>query len=318
MGSKSLRTGVVAGAMLIAQGAGPIPAGAAQSTQPAQQAQPAEAAVVVPCDAVALVNAITAANNAGSKQFLTLASSCTYNLTRAAVTGTRGPNGLPIITGNIELTGYRTIIKRSSSDPFRLIEVAGTLSVGHGVTFVGGDAGPNTGGAILNARGTVSITTATIRNNAADSGAAISNDRGQFTLSDTSIRANSTVAAGSGGGGGAIYNDGTMTVSTSSLLENVANTSGGAIYNELTGTLTVTDSEVLTNQAGVQGGGLYNGTEGAATFTNTTIHNNTAGNAGGGIYNAACRCSIALHTTTVNLNGPDNCRPSGSVTGCSG
>jgi hypothetical protein len=308
MGSKSLGTGLVAGVLLITQGAGPIPAGAAQ---------PAEAAVAVPCNATALVNAITAANGAGSKQVLTLASSCTYDLTQAAATGTRGPNGLPIITGNIELTGYRTIIKRSSPDLFRLIEVAGTLSLNHGVTLVGGDAGQNTGGAILNARGTVSVVSATIRNNVADNGAAISNDRGQFTLSGTSIRANSTVPS-SGGGGGGIYNDGTMTVSTSSLLDNVAKTSGGGIYNERTGALKVTDSEVLANDAGLQGGGLYNGIEGEATFTNTTINDNTAGTAGGGIYNAACKCSIVLTTTTVNLNEPDNCQPSGSVTGCSG
>jgi predicted outer membrane repeat protein len=308
MGSKSLRTGLVAGVLLIAQGAGPIPAG---------PAQPAAAAVIVPCDATALVNAITVANGAGSKQLLTLASSCTYNLTQAAATGTRGPNGLPIITGNIEITGYRTIIRRSSPDLFRLIEVAGTLSVANGVTLIGGDAGPHTGGAILNSQGTVSVVSATIRNNVADNGAAISNDRGQFTLSGTSIRANSTVPS-SGGGGGAIYNDGTMTVSTTSLLNNVANTSGGAIYNERTGTLKVTDSEVLANDAALRGGGLYNGVEGEATFTNTTINGNTAGTAGGGIYNAACKCSIALTTTTVTLNAPDDCRPLGSVAGCSG
>jgi hypothetical protein len=309
MGSKSLRTGLVAGAMLIAQGAGPIPAGAAQPVKAVK------AAVAVPCDVTALVNAITAANGTGSKQLLTLASSCTYSLTQAAATGTRGPNGLPIITGNIEFVGYRTIIERSSPNLFRLIEVAGTFSVDRGVTFVGGDAGPNTGGAILNSGGTVSVTSSTIRNNKADSGAGISNDRGKVTLIGTKVQANST---GSGGGGGAIYNDGTMTVSSGSILENVANTSGGGFYNELTGTLNVTDSEVLTNRAGLRGGGLYNGTEGTATFANTTLHNNTAGTAGGGIYNAACRCSIALQTTTVNVNLPDNCRPLGSVTGCSG
>ncbi len=301
MGSHSWRAGLVAGALLIAQGAWQGSAGAA---------------VTVGCTTTALVNAITTANGAGSPQTLNLAPSCTYNLTAAAATGTRGADGLPIITGNITLVGNHTTIRRASDDLFRLLEVAGTLSV-RGITLSGGDAGQNTGGAILNARGTVSVISSSVSRNVADNGAGISNDRGRLTISSSVVRGNSTVTH-SGGGGGGIYNDGAMTIASSVLFFNDANTSGGAIYNELTGRLSVTGSQLFSNTAALRGGGLYNGTNGAVTFADSAVQYNSADVTGGGIYNATCRCAITLRNTRVTVNDPNNCSPSGSVVGCTG
>jgi hypothetical protein len=300
MVSSSWRAGFAVGALLIAQCAG---------------TGTAAAAVNVPCNTSALVSAIQTANSAGSAQTLNLATACTYNVTTAAASGTRGDDGLPIISGNITLVGNRTTIRRTSSDLFRLMEVTGTLAL-RGLIVRDGDAGENTGGAILNSRGTVSVTSTTIFGNAADNGAGVSNDRGRFTISSSVIRDNSTLPS-SGGGGGGIYNDGTMTISSASLLFNHANTSGGGIYNELTGRLTVTSSRIVANTAAVRGGGLYNGTNGLVAFTGSTIQYNSADDTGGGIYNATCRCAITLRTTTISFNDPNNCQPSGSVVGCS-
>lgn len=301
--SNSWRAGLMAGALLIAQCAGQGTAGAA-------------AAVNVPCSTTALVNAITTANAAGTPQTLNLAASCTYSLTAVAATGTRGPDGLPIITGNITLVGNNATIRRTTSTLFRILEVTGRLTTS-ALTIRGGDAGANTGGGVLNAQGTVSMTSTTIYSNAADNGAGISNDRGSFTLSGSTIRYNSTVP-NQGGGGGGIYNDGTMTLTSTRVLFNYANTNGGGIYNELTGVLSVTGGEVTSNIAENQGGGLFNGTNGTATFTNSVIQYNTANSTGGGIYNNTCRCLITLKNTQVRVNQPNNCQPTGSVTGCTG
>lgn len=306
MGSYSWRAGILAGAaLLIAQCVWQGQAGAAN------------AAVKVPCATGSLISAIDTANGAGTPQTLNLAAGCTYGLTAVAATGSRGPNGLPIITGNITLVGSaNTTIQRQTSTLFRLIEVAGTLKV-QGIILRDGDAGANTGGGILSAHGTVSVVSSTIRANIADNGAGISNDRGTLTISGSLLRNNTTVPR-SGGGGGGIYNDGTVTLTNSTLAFNDANTSGGGIYNELNGTLSVTGTQLMANDAKVQGGAVFNGVSGSAAFTNSTVQFNQAHSTGGGIYNATCKCSITLKTTTITGNDPNNCRPTGSVTGCSG
>jgi hypothetical protein len=302
MGSNSWRAGLVAGALVIAQGAG-------------QGSAAAAARVNVPCNTAALVTAINTANGAGSPQTLNLAASCTYNLTTAAASGTRGDDGLPIITGNITLVGNGTTIRRVSASLFRLLEVTGTLGV-RGLLLRDGDVGLNPGGGILSAHGIVAITSSTIYGNVADNGAGVANDRGRVTFTNSVVRNNTTLPR-LGGGGGGVYNDGTMTLTSSRVTFNHANTDGGGVYNELTGKLTVTASQLQANTASDQGGGLFNGTNGAAAFTNSTVQFNTADD-GGGIYNATCRCSITLKNTSVTVNQPNNCRPVGSVAGCVG
>jgi predicted outer membrane repeat protein len=294
-----VRAGLLAGALLVAQCAGQGTAGAA---------------VAVPCDTAALISAITTANAAGTPQTLNLAPSCTYTLTTPAATGSRGDDGLPIITGTITMIGSNTVIKRSSAQLFRIVEVAHTLALS-GVSILGGNAGSNTGGGILSAHGTVSVTSGTIRDNLADNGAGISNDNGHVTLTNSVVRGNSTVPA-DGGGGGGIYNDGTMSINSSYVINNTANTNGGGIYNELTGVISVSHSILSGNMAAQHGAAFYNGTNGTASFSSSTVQFNTAGVAGGGIFNATCPCSVTLSQTTISYNDPQNCAPSGSVHGC--
>lgn len=277
---------------------------------------PADAAVNVPCSTIALISAINTANGAGSPQTLNLATSCTYTLTGAVASGTRGADGLPIITGNITINGNRSIIRRASPNLFRIFEVAGTLTLRHLYIF-GGNAGANTGGAILSAHGTVSLVASGVIHNIADNGAGISNDRGRLTLTDTWVRANTTIPS-HGGGGAGIYNDGLLSALRSSIDNNEANTSGGGIYNELGGTMTLTDSYVSGNRAFLRGGGIYNGTGGVAHIYRGQIKYNKAGLYGGGIYNAAGRPAVMLHNAYIHVNEPSNCAPSGTVAGCIG
>ncbi|MBO3680248.1 hypothetical protein [Streptomyces sp. NEAU-YJ-81] len=79
---------------------------------------------------------------AASGGTVSLAAGGVYTLSSVAATGANGPDGLPVITGNVTLTGTGATIRRSPSAPdFRIAEIApgGQLTVS-GVTLSGGRA----------------------------------------------------------------------------------------------------------------------------------------------------------------------------------
>jgi len=279
----------------------------------------ARAVVQVPCSTASLISAINAANTAGSGTLL-LASRCNYFLTTAAGAG-RGPSGLPLITGNINLIGgVSTRIARLSTAPaFRIVEVEAGAVLGLENLFIsGGNAdatnpAEDTGGGILNSRGTVLLNHVTLSGNTADSGAGLSNDSGRVVVTSTLVENNTTRAGGGGGGG--FYNDGSLTVQLSILRTNVANTNGGGIYNGQGGRAELIRTTVEGNTANGTGGGLYNATDGRVTLNRTLVQRNIAGN-GGGIFNAGIAGRVTLATSIVRFNAPNNCAPAGSVPGC--
>ncbi|MBC6464924.1 hypothetical protein [Actinomadura alba] len=272
------------------------------------------AVVAVSCNTPALIAAITAAN-AATSQTLRLATGCTYDLTAAAQTGTRGPNGLPIITGNVTLVGRNTTIRRNAAALFRIVEVsAGAGLALRGITLTGGDGGANTGGAILNARGRVLLFRSLVFGNTADNGGGISNDSGSLRLVSSTVRNNTT---GIGGGGGGIYNDGGMLVKFSRVNSNRANTDGGGIYNELGGRAYMYRSDIVGNIAVSEGGGIYNGNGGYLRGDLVRVSFNGAAS-GGGHYNLGAPGSGAFTRSAVTQNNPNNCAPLGTVPGCTG
>ena len=104
-------------------------------------------------------------------------------------------------------------------------------------------------------------------------------------------------ASGQGGVGGGIDNAGTLTVTDSTIDNNMAGLGGGGIYNA--GTLTVTNSTIDNNVTGNGDGGGIDST-GTLTVTNCTISNNGAGFGGGGIYNAG---TLTVTNSTIDNNG---------------
>jgi hypothetical protein len=85
--------------------------------------------------------------------------------------------------------------------------------------------------------------------------------------------------------GGGIANNGTLTLTNSTVSENSATgdyATGGGIANS--GTLTLTNSTVSSNSTDAQGGGIDNTYEGTLTLTHSTVSGNN-GSYGGGIVN---------------------------------
>ncbi len=89
---------------------------------------------------------------------------------------------------------------------------------------------------------------------------------------------------GSHNQGGAIYNQGAMTLTQTYIRDNTA-LNGGGIYNN--GKLTIVHSYIEVNEADVNGGGIYNSSTGILTIEGSTIEDNKSFGNGGGLYNFA-------------------------------
>ncbi|TMF41403.1 MAG: hypothetical protein E6I32_20560, partial [Chloroflexi bacterium] len=98
-----------------------------------------------------------------------------------------------------------------------------------------------------------------------------------------------------------IYNEGTLTLTNSTVSDNIALFDGGGGIDNL-GTLTLTNSTVSGNRAnfagGSKGGGIFN--LGTLTLTNSTVSGNTVTHGyGGGIFNGN---TLSLNNSTVSGN----------------
>ncbi len=150
---------------------------------------------------------------------------------------------------------------------------------------------------------TASISNLTIANGnpnnvASGDGGGIRND-GTLTVTNTTLSGNSA----GGGGGGGIFNVGMLTMTNTTLSSNTATGvfgDGGGIFNQ--GTLTVTNCILSSNTATAGGGGIYN-SGGMVTMTNSTLSGNGApdGGTGGGFDNDA-NGTINLINSTLSGN----------------
>ena len=131
----------------------------------------------------------------------------------------------------------------------------------------------------------------TIQNGNASDGGGIENE-GTATVTDSTLTGNSASFVGGG-----IGNVGTLTVSDSTLTGNSADY-GGGILNDEGGKLTVTDSTLTGNSASADGGGIGN-YQGPATVTDSTLTGNSA-SAGGGIENYEGTLTVTDSTLSGN------------------
>ncbi|MGW3046356.1 hypothetical protein ACWC9T_41805 [Kitasatospora sp. NPDC001159] len=299
----------------------------------------AQSEVSVPCnDIAALDQAITNANNNTGPNTIRLASRCVYTISSPASTGGLGPNALPQVTGTVTLLGRDTTIRRDpdASTGFRIAEIDGPngyLTV-EGITATGGGyleyAGAylptngarltlrhsavtnsiaNNGGAVfVNGGSTLEVTDSVFKDDSAIQGGAIYNGPGSTTrLTGTTIKGNHATEHGGG-----IFDAGdSLVINDSEISHNSAFNNGGGIYNDRH-PMQVTSTRIESNHAGLLGGGIYNA--GTSTLTTSSVEGNSAGN-GGGIWQDALG-SMTLVRSRVVHNTPNNCRPIGSVPGC--
>jgi uncharacterized repeat protein (TIGR03803 family) len=132
-----------------------------------------------------------------------------------------------------------------------------------GLTITGGQDGG------VSNDGMLTISNTTITGNSASSGGGIDNAGGTLTIESSTIENNSALE----GGGGIFITGGNVSISSCSILDNVAadTSSGGGIFNEAT--LTISDS-VVSGNSSTQGAGIFD--EGPLTLTGSLISNNAA------------------------------------------
>ena len=103
-----------------------------------------------------------------------------------------------------------------------------------------------------------------------------------------------SIVNGNGLFGGGISNDGTLTMSNSTLSGNSAQFYGGGIFNS--GTLTMSNSTLSGNSARFGGGGIFN--SGTLTMSNSIVSGNVA-QSGGGISNYG---TLTMSNSTLSGN----------------
>ncbi len=105
--------------------------------------------------------------------------------------------------------------------------------------------------------------------------------------------------------GGAIFNNGTLTVISSTLTNDsvVAGANGGGIFNA--GTATIVNSTISGNSAIASGAGIFN--IGTLSLTSCTVANNVTAAAAGGIFNSAG--AVSAKNTIIAGNFDSNNTP---------
>jgi hypothetical protein len=133
-------------------------------------------------------------------------------------------------------------------------------------------------------------------------GAGIAN-QGTLTLSDSTVADNRADGAESAWGGG-ILNRGTLTIINSLITRNIDATfsGGGGAGIANAGTLIVTGSTLSANAGGGSGNGILNYSAGMATVSDSTVSGNTA-NDGGGIANQNGTVTVNNSTIAGNMGG---------------
>jgi hypothetical protein len=224
----------------------------------------------VPC----LIAAINEANANDDTNTIRLAAG-TYTLTVAD----NPPNGLPVITSPLTITGRgadTTVIERDASAPgFRLLFVAPA--------------------------GTLTLKQLTLRGGATSSSGVGIFNRGTLTLVHTTVTANRTLT----GDGGGIFNSGTLTLVHSAVTFNRGGLLGGGISTS-GGTVTITHSNIASNLATAVGGLDIRG--GTVILRATTVMGNFAQGIGG-IANGSFGSSagtVIITESAITQNFSDN------------
>ncbi len=207
----------------------------------------------------------------------------------------------------------------------------------------------NDGGAIYMQDGSLDIKNTSFIQNSAYNGGAIANAKATITIKDSTFDSNFTqptvntkvdsegvvtsVEDATGASGGAIASATSITISNTKFLSNKASYAGGAIRStggQLTGS-TFTSNKVTSQFGGAianygtfqisntvfssnqalkgEGGAIYNGNKSTVTLSHSTLKNNKAGESGGAITTRG----FYLDISTSTLNNNDGGKQGGAI-----
>ncbi|MBI2343086.1 MAG: DUF4215 domain-containing protein [Deltaproteobacteria bacterium] len=190
--------------------------------------------------------------------------------------------GLPMVTAPLTVEGNGATIVRESETKFQLLRIYTDGVTLKGLTLRSGQAIPGWGGAILfGSQGLLTLVDVTVADSWADRGGAIF-AQGDLSLTRTTLTANKANVRG-----GAIHHQGTLVMSDSTIESNEvvgSDFGGGGVYSE--NTVIITGSILAGNSSGGTGGALtfWPIAPGkSCTVTGSSVVENF-GQSGGGLY----------------------------------
>jgi CSLREA domain-containing protein len=176
--------------------------------------------------------------------------------------------------------------------------VTGTTATISGLTIRGGLTETGTGGGVDSYQSNLALDQVVVRENGAGYGGGIHAQEGSLTVTRSTIQDNR--AASGGGGVSAQY--ATLAFTECQVTGNTGGPRGGGIFNDRGG-LVLDRSTVVGNTAG-EGGGIYTESDSDLVTTTTVIINSTIGGNsatfdGGGVYHYGGLASI-VHSTIID------------------
>jgi len=218
----------------------------------------------------------------------------------------KGTKDLPVTS---DLTVIGTTLKAKRSRFFDVTD-GGSLTL-RGIALRGGRPGDAESGGAVKVSGegsTLTLREVVMRGNRvsgeAASGGAVFNDQATLVVVDSFFRGNRSERAG-----GAIEaNAGSTTIENSRFVRNRTGAvpgNGGAFHLTGAGTVDVTDSSFLRNIASAEGGGVWNSADGVMTvtggrFVGNVARGDEATNGGGGLFNDGGELTVADVTVRKN------------------
>lgn len=260
---------------------------------------------------ISLREAITAANTNAASGSATTPGEADGDTITFSVSGTITlTSALPTISEDLVITGTPGILI-DGTDTFQILSVDASgetvvldqLRLTNGSAEDGGAVNIAAGSTVTSENLTVTSSQAVGGAEATQGGGAIFN-AGTLTLDSPTLMSN-TATDGSASGG-AINNSGAaadLTINGGTITGNEANRAGGGIEN--TGSITMDDvtldNNIVNNSPG-NGGGFHTGGTGTLTMTGGTVNGNTAGAEGGGLWNSGAGSSMTITDTTIDGN----------------
>jgi hypothetical protein len=104
-----------------------------------------------------------------------------------------------------------------------------------------------------------------------------------------------------------------------SFIGNTATGNGGGIDEGSNDSTQYRGDTISGNHAGGDGGGIVSSPGGTTTsfrWLTARFRGIVPGPRGGGIYDDGTEATVTLTKSSLARNKPDNCEPSGSITGC--
>ena len=286
---------------------------------------------------VSIDNSVISNNQSNSGAGIRTTGSSILSITNSTISGnialaSPGVGGISFDTGTLTITNCTVTGNQSNAANAG----GGGISAGNSVftltdSLITNNSGTFGGG--VGGGATATITNTTITNNHATFRAGGVYVGGMTTINNSTISGNSvTDSTGNGGGiynqgrvtvnnsllaansaafGGGIFTSGGLTMTGTSLLNNVSSNTGGGIYNNIGGTsglpVSLTSCVISGNSASSFAGGIQN--RSAVNIDRSTIANNIAGLGGGGVFNVFQAFEtpvLTLTRSTISGNRSDS------------